>query len=78
MPSVTASVTDFERARSEEIQKSNTSTSQSLLQAQQDAIFAGSLRRAGAHHIPKAGERLNSMLGVIVVPGDIIMTQESE
>ena len=48
------------------------------MQAQQDAVLTGPFRRAGAHHIPKPGKCLNSVLGIIVVPGNVVMIEESE
>jgi hypothetical protein len=49
-----------------------------LLQAQQDAVFTGPLRRAGAHHIPKVGERPNGVLGIIAIPGNVVVIEEGK
>ena len=49
-----------------------------IKQTQHNAIIRRSIRRTGAHHIPKACERSNGVLGIVVVPRNAVMVKEGK
>src|SRR6266851_1477127 len=75
---MTDSTINFNPSGLKKIQKSHTPASQSLLQRQQDTIFACSLRCARNHHITQARKGSNRMFGIIVIPRYIVVIKKCE
>src|SRR5262249_38695184 len=65
-------------ARPEKLQEIDTTVTQGLLNAHQNAIFFRAFRRYALYRVPQTSEFAHRVLGVVVIPGDAVTIQKHE
>jgi hypothetical protein len=65
--------------RAKKVKEINASTLAGFRYAQEREVFLNALLRGTAQNdLPKSGERLDSVFGIVVVPGHTVITKKGE